>query len=152
VQGDDDAVGVAACEREVVHKAPPLEHIVDAVHGILRVDDGDARARVEVEVWIVADRHLRVDGRQKARRRGLKASELLLRRRQVQAVGHRELRHIRVDIHRTRQCRLQPTLRLVLEPSATHAACAAARDGKAHFGRAAVAARAILVEVAAAAA
>ena len=69
-----------AAKRNIIHKAPALHHIVDAVSQVRRVNDRGVSVAIEVEIWVVARGLV---GRSKAidkrlRLRGI-ASILLLR-------------------------------------------------------------------------
>ena len=142
-----------ARERGVVHKAPPLHHVVDAVDGVTRRDIRGRGAHVEVEVGVVADRE-RAVGQAVQKRLGacLLVREHLLHLHQVEAVGHRQLGTVRVDVHGHRPARdihaarerLPRSSRLKL-PSRAAGARAGHVNGDVGCGR--VAARAVLVQV-----
>ena len=70
-------------ESKVVHEAPPLENVVDAIDGILRIHHWRARAHVVVQVGVVADGQQRVEVVNECGRGRWISSKYLLRCREL---------------------------------------------------------------------
>ena len=143
-----------AAERRVVHEAPPLQHVVDAVDRVAWGDVWCRRAHVKVHVRIVTDRRRSIG---QAVDEGLGAYLLicqhLLLVGQVQAVGHRQLPAVCVDVHRHRARRrlIHATSKLLSPPKqvelSTRAPCARAGHIKHEVGCPRVTARPICVQM-----